>query len=102
MVILGVTRLVRGDFRRPRAVIPAAFEMVHDLLPARRGGGQVFAGVASDLRLSTAPALDFVPQRLQTGRQFRPVDGGRELLALVEFARLDWPNFSIVPTCEVE
>jgi len=73
-----------------------------NLLSARTRRVQVVLGVAADLGLAAGAAVDGVAQRFEARRQLGSVHRRHKLLALVQLARLQRPNVTVLCASEIE
>ena len=71
---------MRGDLGGLPAVTSGSLEIVANLLTPRTRSVEIFLGVALDLRRSASANGDFIPEFLQSVRQFRLIDGSGKLL----------------------
>jgi hypothetical protein len=88
-VDFGFTGAVRGDLRGTGATPVNLREVSLNLLPPGTRGFEVRGRVAVNLRLSVGAALKGIAQRLEPGRELRPIDGCGEGLRSVEFSGLE-------------
>ena len=77
-------RVMCCEFGSLRAVYVVLFQVLFDLLAARTARLQVFRRVSTDLRRSAFARLDLVAEFLQPRCEFRTIDGGCVLLALIQ------------------
>src|SRR5688572_8136155 len=85
---LGLSRLVRRDLRRRRALSIRLGQVVLNLLAPWTGRLEVLARVAADLRLTAPTTLKVVPKGGQSRRQFGSIHRRGVLLRPIQLPRL--------------
>ena len=96
MDLFAVTGGMRGDFGRLPAVTSGSLQIFSNLLTPRTRSVEIFLGVTLDLWRSASANGDFIPEFLQSVRQFRLIDGSGELLRSEKALRLDRPRLTIL------
>ena len=102
MDLFAVTGVMCGDLGGLPAITSGSLQIFANLLTPRTRSVEIFLGVALDLWRSASANGDFIPELLQSVRQFGLIDDSGKLLRSEKALWLDRPWLTILALGQIE